>query len=102
VGKNYKRIFRDIYLTSNYSIKSLRIISFLLFVLTSLRYRIQTNRRKQDTKELAKNLLNFLLVMIQTIFSFDIIYFILIFTQAIVFSNTFPFLYQYLLSCYYD
>jgi hypothetical protein len=53
-------------------------------------------------KELVKNLLNFPLVIIQTIFSFDIIYFILIFTQAIAFSNTFPLLYQYLLLCYYN
>jgi hypothetical protein len=93
VGKDYKRIFRDIYLTSNYSIKGLRIISFLSLVLTSLKHRIQTNRRKQDTKELAKNPLNFLLIIIQTISSFDIIYFILIFTQVIAFSNTFPLLY---------
>jgi hypothetical protein len=93
VGKNYKYIFRDIYLTSNYSIKGLRIISFLLLVLTSLKHKIQTNKRKQNIKKLAKNLLNFLLVMIQTISSFDIIYFILIFTQAIAFSNTFPLLY---------
>jgi hypothetical protein len=93
VGKDYKHIFQDIYLTSNYSIKGLRIISLLLFVLTSLRHGIQTNKKKQDTKELAKNLLNFLSIMIQTISSFNIIYFILIFTQAIVFSNTFPLLY---------
>jgi hypothetical protein len=93
VGKNYKYIFRDIYLTSNYSIKGLRIISLLLLVLTSLRHGIQIDRRKQDTKELAKNLLNFFLVMIQTISFFDIIYFILIFTQVITFSNIFPFLY---------
>jgi hypothetical protein len=64
-------------LTSNYNIKNLRIIFFLLLVLISLRYGIQTNKRKQDMKELIKNLLNFLLVMIQ--FFFDIIYFILIF-----------------------
>jgi hypothetical protein len=70
VGKNYKYIFRDIYLISNYNIKSLRTISFLLLILISLRHGIQINRRKQDTKKLAKNLLNF----------FDIIYFILIFT----------------------
>jgi hypothetical protein len=93
VGKNYKYIFRDIYLTSNYNIKGLRTIFFLLLVLTSLKYKIQTNRKKQDIKKLVKNPLNFLLVMIQTISSFNIIYFILIFTQAIVFSNTFPFLY---------
>jgi hypothetical protein len=91
--KNYKYIFRDIYLTSNYNIKSLRTISFLLLVLISLKYGIQTNKKKQNTKELAKNLLNFFLVIIQIIFSFDIIYFILIFTQAIIFSNTFLFLY---------
>jgi hypothetical protein len=76
-------------LTSNYSIKGLKTISFLSLVLTSLRHGIQTNKRKQNIKELAKNLLNFLLVMIQTIFSFDIIYFILIFTQVIAFSNIF-------------
>jgi hypothetical protein len=93
MGKNYKYIFRDIYLTSNYSIKDLRTISFLSLVLTSLKHRIQTNRKKQDTKELAKNPLNFLLVMIQTISFFDTIYFILIFTQAIAFSNIFPLLY---------
>jgi hypothetical protein len=92
VGKNYKHIFRDIYLTLNHSIKSLRIIFLLLFILISLKHGIQTNKRKQNIKELAKNPLNFLLVVIQTISSFDIIYFILIFTQAIAFSNTFPFL----------
>jgi hypothetical protein len=80
VGKDYKYIFRDIYLILNYNIKGLRIISLLLFVLTSLRHRIQTDRKRQNTKELVKNLLNFFLVMIQIIFSFDIIYFILIFT----------------------
>jgi hypothetical protein len=79
VGKDYKYIFQDIYLTSNYNIKGLRTISLLLLVLTSLRHRIQTNRRKQDIKELAKNPLNFFLIIIQTISSFDIIYFILIF-----------------------
>jgi hypothetical protein len=68
VGKDYKYIFRNIYLTSNYSIKSLRIISLLLFVLIGLRHGIQIDKRKQDTKELAKNLLNFFLVIIQTIF----------------------------------
>jgi hypothetical protein len=93
VGKDYKHIFRDIYLTSNYSIKGLRTISLPLLVLTSLIYGMQIDRRKQDTKELAKNPLNFPLVMIQTISSFDIIYFILIFTQVIAFSNTFPLLY---------
>jgi hypothetical protein len=77
VGKDYKYVFRDIYLTSNYSIKGLRIISFLLLILTSLRHKIQTNKKKQNTKKLAKNLLNFFLVIIQ--FFFDIIYFILIF-----------------------
>jgi hypothetical protein len=66
--KDYKRIFRDIYLTSNYNIKSLRIISFLLLVLTSLKHGIQINRKKQDIKELVKILLNFFLVIIQTIF----------------------------------
>jgi hypothetical protein len=102
VGKNYKYIFRDIYLTLNYNIKGLRTISFLSPVLTSLRHGIQINKKKQDTKELAKNLLNFLLVMIQTISSFDTIYFILIFTQVIAFSNIFLLLYQYLSSCYYN
>jgi hypothetical protein len=80
VGKDYKYIFRDIYLTSNYNIKNLRIISLLSFILISLKHRIQTNKKKQDTKKLVKNLLNFLLVIIQTISSFDTIYFILIFT----------------------
>jgi cytochrome bd-type quinol oxidase subunit 2 len=64
VGKDYKYIFRDIYLTLNYSIKGLRIIFLLLLVLTSLRHGIQINKRKQDTKELAKNLLNFFLVIV--------------------------------------
>jgi hypothetical protein len=93
VGKNYKYIFRDIYLTLNYNIKSLRIISFLLLILISLRHGIQIDKRKQNTKELAKNLLNFLLIIIQTISFFDIIYFILIFMQVIVFSNIFLLLY---------
>jgi hypothetical protein len=64
VGKNYKYIFRDIYLTSNYSIKGLRTISFLLLVLISLRHGIQIDRKRQNTKELVKNLLNFFLVII--------------------------------------
>jgi hypothetical protein len=93
VGKDYKHIFRDIYLTSNHNIKGLRTISLLSPVLTSLRHGIQTDKRKQNTKELAKNPLNFFLVIIQTISFFDIIYFILIFTQVIAFSNTFPLLY---------
>jgi hypothetical protein len=64
MGKNYKYIFRDIYLISNYSIKSFRIISFLLSILISLKHKIQTNRKKKNIKELAKNLLNFFLVII--------------------------------------
>jgi hypothetical protein len=80
VGKNYKYIFRDIYLTSNYSIKGLKIISLLLLILISLKHGIQINKKKQDTKKSTKNPLNFFLVMIQTISFFDIIYFILIFT----------------------
>jgi hypothetical protein len=79
VGKNYKHIFQDIYLTLNHNIKSLRIISLSLLVLTSLKHKMQTNNKRQDAKELAKNPLNFLLVIIQTISFFDTIYFILIF-----------------------
>jgi hypothetical protein len=73
MGKNYKYIFGDIYLISNYSIKGFRIISFLSLALISLTHRIQIDKKtKKNTKELTKNPLNFPLVIIQTIFSFDI------------------------------
>jgi hypothetical protein len=49
-------------LISNHNIKNLKTISFPSLVLISLKYRIQTDREKQNTKKLAKNLLNFFLV----------------------------------------
>jgi hypothetical protein len=93
VGKNYKHTFRDIYLISNHNIKNLKTISFPSLVLISLKYRIQTDREKQNTKKLAKNLLNFFLVYDSYYLFFDTTYFILIFTQIIIFSNIFFFLY---------